>query len=241
MTEHPPTTSEFPINEQSKAAIAELLQKLGTMRSTDIQGRATIISQAELATFFSTQETELIDSVYSIDPSKYGFRGPRLGIEPEPSELVRIAPQPFKEHGEPKMTHTQYVPPAALSAYTQLAEAIQKDTGHQLLVNSSYRSNPFQAITFLVYLKRNEFDLYKTASRVAIPGYSEHGTPSKLAFDFQTVDGLPSDENPQDFEDTIEYQWLCANANRFDFYLSYPKDNAHGVMFEPWHWRHIAY
>ena len=33
-----------------------------------------------------------------------------------------------------------------------------------------------------------------------------------------------------------EYAWLKDNAARFRFRLSYPRDNPHGIAYEPWHW-----
>ena len=32
------------------------------------------------------------------------------------------------------------------------------------------------------------------------------------------------------------HAWLVANAVRFGFALSYPRDNPHGIAYEPWHW-----
>ena len=75
------------------------------------------------------------------------------------------------------------------------------------------------------------------AERVAFPGYSEHGAPRWPAIDFVTMKGMPSDKNPLDFVSTEEYRWLLKNAHRFGFYLSYPKNNKDGIMYEPWHWR----
>ena len=34
--------------------------------------------------------------------------------------------------------------------------------------------------------------------------------------------------------------WLRANADAFGFALSYPRDNPHGLVYEPWHWRFAA-
>ncbi|MBK7960075.1 MAG: D-alanyl-D-alanine carboxypeptidase family protein [Bdellovibrionales bacterium] len=30
--------------------------------------------------------------------------------------------------------------------------------------------------------------------------------------------------------------WLTENASRFEFQLSYPRNNDHGIIYEPWHW-----
>ena len=39
-----------------------------------------------------------------------------------------------------------------------------------------------------------------------------------------------------DFENSLAYAWLIENAYKYGFYLTYPKNNKDGIMFEPWHW-----
>ena len=39
-----------------------------------------------------------------------------------------------------------------------------------------------------------------------------------------------------DFEKSPAYKWLVKNANKYGFYLQYPKNNKENIMFEPWHW-----
>jgi D-alanyl-D-alanine carboxypeptidase len=39
-----------------------------------------------------------------------------------------------------------------------------------------------------------------------------------------------------EFENTLAFTWLVANARRFGFALSFPRGNAHGYDYEPWHW-----
>jgi D-alanyl-D-alanine carboxypeptidase len=68
----------------------------------------------------------------------------------------------------------------------------------------------------------------------APPGFSEHSTG--YAFD------IGDRRSPQfnlsvSFTQTNAYQWLRQNAARYQFILSFPKDNPQGVSFEPWHWR----
>ncbi|MNW15580.1 D-alanyl-D-alanine carboxypeptidase [compost metagenome] len=38
------------------------------------------------------------------------------------------------------------------------------------------------------------------------------------------------------FEQTPAFAWLQANADRFGFVLSFPRGNACGYLYEPWHW-----
>ena len=64
-----------------------------------------------------------------------------------------------------------------------------------------------------------------------LPGYSEHHTG--CAVDFISKDSYSLSVN---FEKTDEFKWLMNNANKYGFYLSYPKSNNNGIMYEPWHW-----
>jgi D-alanyl-D-alanine carboxypeptidase len=100
-----------------------------------------------------------------------------------------------------------------------------------LLVQSAFRSNASQLIVFLYFLRRNNFDLEKTAKRVAFPGYSEHGDPINPAIDFL-------DPENREMVTTEQYTWLLNNASKYGFYLSYPESNNFGIQFEPWHWRY---
>ena len=38
------------------------------------------------------------------------------------------------------------------------------------------------------------------------------------------------------FEDSEAFDWLLGNAGDYGFRLSYPRDNAYGIAYEPWHW-----
>lgn len=65
----------------------------------------------------------------------------------------------------------------------------------------------------------------------APPGYSEHH--SGCAIDINTPGCAPTEE---EFDATDAFTWLTAHAGRFGFTLSYPRDNALGFIYEPWHW-----
>ncbi|WP_338924995.1 D-alanyl-D-alanine carboxypeptidase family protein (plasmid) [Pseudomonas silesiensis] len=39
------------------------------------------------------------------------------------------------------------------------------------------------------------------------------------------------------FEETDAFAWLTKHAGSFGFEMSYPKGNARGFNYEPWHWR----
>ena len=68
----------------------------------------------------------------------------------------------------------------------------------------------------------------------APPGFSEHST----GFAIDLGDGLaPATNLSPSFDQTEAYAWLNANAARYHFTLSFPRGNAQGVSYEPWHWR----
>ncbi|MBW8015260.1 MAG: D-alanyl-D-alanine carboxypeptidase family protein [Planctomycetes bacterium] len=71
-------------------------------------------------------------------------------------------------------------------------------------------------------------EIFKVSAR---PGYSEHHTGK--AIDLTTPGFLALEE---EFEHSEAFKWLIKNGNRFGFYLSYPRDNRYGIIYEPWHW-----
>ncbi len=65
-------------------------------------------------------------------------------------------------------------------------------------------------------------------------GYSEHQLGT--AADFTTT-GLGG--GLDGFDGTAAYQWMLANAYKYGFIISYPKNNGYYV-YEPWHWRFVG-
>ncbi len=69
----------------------------------------------------------------------------------------------------------------------------------------------------------------------AAPGFSEHH--SGRALDISTRNE-PAAE--QSFEQTAAFNWLNKFAGDFGFRLSYPRNNIHGINYEPWHWYYLG-
>jgi LAS superfamily LD-carboxypeptidase LdcB len=237
MSERPETREKFEIDDQNRADIGSIIIKVDEVRQ--VNDALACIEKESLYDLLTPQETKIVERILAIDPTEYGFKGPYVGTEPVPDDLVRIEKQPYMPDGRQEFTTVQFVPRETHEAYREMAGAMEADLGRPLMIDSGYRSDAYQAILFLQILQSYEFDVQRTAKRVAIPGYSEHLTPSKQALDFQNIDGMPTGESPQDFEHTVEFGWLKANANNFGFHMSYPRDNPHGVVYEPWHWRHV--
>ncbi len=95
---------------------------------------------------------------------------------------------------------------------------------------SGYRSHDYQLGIFERKLARGQ-----TTAEIltvnAAPGYSEHH--SGRALDIGASDDPPAEES---FERTPAFSWLSENARDYGYAMSYPRDNPHGIVYEPWHW-----
>ena len=102
--------------------------------------------------------------------------------------------------------------------------------GVALLPLSGYRSIARQAAIIRQRLAAGE-TLAGILQLVAAPGCSEHHTG--CALDIGSPDDPKLDVH---FAKTREFRWLKQHGSDFGFYLSYPRKNAHGIAYEPWHW-----
>lgn len=119
--------------------------------------------------------------------------------------------------------------PATAQAWTAMKLAALQDNV-VLEVVSAFRSVERQIEIIRAKLERN-MPIETILTLSAPPGYSEHHTG--CAIDINTPGCLPTEEA---FECTEAFRWLNTNAGRFGFTLSYPRDNALGFIYEPWHW-----
>jgi D-alanyl-D-alanine carboxypeptidase len=151
--------------------------------------------------------------------------GRLLGHFPYPeareSQLVFVSPG-MKLHQE------------AAQAYLAMEQAAAAD-GVSLSLLSAFRSVDDQKHLFFgVKAQRNQSS-FERAKVSAPPGFSEHST----GFAIDIGDSQQPNSNlSQTFTQTRAYRWLQNNAARYQFTLSFPKNNPQGVSFEPWHWRY---
>lgn len=143
-----------------------------------------------------------------------------------PSALVPIETKYLANKSSSLEIHSRVWP----RLQTMLDAASQE--GKTLTVVSGYRSFGTQAA-----VKTGYTVLYGSGANrfSADQGYSEHqlGTTVDL-----TTPSIGTGLSVQ-FEKTPEYAWLTANAYRYGFVLSYPKNNQY-YQFEPWHWRFVG-
>jgi zinc D-Ala-D-Ala carboxypeptidase len=145
-----------------------------------------------------------------------------LPFQPEAGELV------VAEVDDSGREHR--LAPAAAAAWREMRAAADAE-GVPIRIVSAFRGIERQAEIVRAKLARG-IPLDDILKSSAPPGYSEHH--SGLAVDL-TTDGVRALEG--EFEGTRAYEWLRENAGRFGFRLSFPRGNACGYAYEPWHWR----
>lgn len=117
---------------------------------------------------------------------------------------------------------------AAGAAWLRMSEAAKND-GITLLPFSGFRSYTYQKNLVLKKLNTGRI-LEDILTENAIPGFSEHHTGRAVDI---------SDDKPLleiAFEKTEAFDWLTQNAARFNFSMTYPRNNNLGIVYEPWHW-----
>lgn len=119
---------------------------------------------------------------------------------------------------------------AALAAMRQAAAA----DGVDLVVLSAFRPIALQKHLFFDVKSERAQSSRQRAQVSAPPGYSEHSTGYALDLG---DGGAPATNLAEAFDTTASFRWLQGNAARFHFALSFPRGNAQGVSYEPWHWR----
>jgi len=145
----------------------------------------------------------------------------RLRLVREPAHLIFI--------GHDTQNRPQWLAPRAAQAWQRM-QAVALNVGVELQIVSAFRSVAYQ-----LGILRRKLDAGQTIEQIlrvsAAPGYSEHH--GGRALDLTTPGFTALDE---EFEHSPAYGWLSANAGAFGFHQSYPRDNAHGISYEPWHW-----
>ncbi|KOP24030.1 D-alanyl-D-alanine carboxypeptidase [Hapalosiphon sp. MRB220] len=124
----------------------------------------------------------------------------------------------------------------AAQKYQEMVAAA-RSTGVILTPISGFRSIKEQEqLFFQIGAQRNQTPAERAALS-APPGHSEHHT----GYAVDIGDGaVPATNLNENFENTKAFQWLQANAARFGFEMSFPKNNPQGVSYEPWHWRFVG-
>jgi D-alanyl-D-alanine carboxypeptidase len=153
-------------------------------------------------------------------PADYGRESGPPRYE-EAADLVEVGPN--------LVGRMQRLTPGAAEKWRAMVAAAADD-GVTLMIVSGFRSYEYQAALIRKKINAGQ-GIADILSVNAAPGHSEHHTG--LAVDIATPGSRPLTE---EFENSEAFRWLDANATRFGFSMSYPRDNPWGIIYEPWHW-----
>ncbi len=217
------------LNKDEQNSLFSILEKVNKAKESGIESR--LISFAFLNKILDTSERSLIKKVLGINPRNFGFKGKFIGIKPVPKNLCKIS--------HPKIQN-QFLSRRVFSAFNKMNGAMFAEIGKRVEILSGYRSPAYQAIVFLWNLRAKKYNLQKTISAVALPGYSEHNDAKNTSIDLISTGTKISLTTTPTFAKTAQYRWLQKNAHKFGFTESFPKKNKLGVIYEPWHWRHLV-
>lgn len=206
-----------------------------TMSSYPDNERALVDIRVLLAELEGNERT-FADNILNTPPKNLGVKTPFYSKQ-NAYNLVRIDNVKLKNNEE---TGIQYLPSHVYEDYDRMMAAMESDLGRKLYVDSGYRSAGRQAYLFFKYLVTvYGYSLTENCKWIAMPGYSEHGSPENTAIDFISGDGINGFSGSQtaaDFERLDEFRWLRSNAAKYNFVMSYPYKNQAGINYEPWHW-----
>ena len=144
-----------------------------------------------------------------------------LPLMPEPPRLRHAG---VDRYGRPL-----WLLPGCREAWLRMRRAARED-GVSLEAISGFRGFDHQR-GIIERKRRRGQSMQQILAVNAAPGFSEHHTGRAL--DIGTPGEPPAEES---FERTPAFAWLCRRAGEFGFRLSYPRDNPHGIVYEPWHW-----
>jgi D-alanyl-D-alanine carboxypeptidase len=193
-----------------------LQDALDALEANPVHARAGLERVFELPL---TRLHERLDAL-GLDEADYAERS-GLSLVAEPDRLGFAG---FDRYRRPLWL----LPNAARAWQHMQADAMRNDVVLESI--SGYRSHDYQLGIFERKLARGQ-TVQEILTVNAAPGFSEHH--GGRALDIGTP-GEPSAE--QSFEKTRAFAWLQDNAGAHGFVMSYPRDNPHGIVYEPWHW-----
>ena len=142
---------------------------------------------------------------------------------------LQLPPKQLKDVGRDMYGRQQRLESRTADAWQGMVEAAKRD-GVNLLMISAFRPPDYQRDLLRRKLRSGE-SIAEALKAVAAPGHSEHQSGRAVDVGCAGCSVLETE-----FEDTLAFAWLTKNAPKHGFFLSYPRDNPHGVMYEPWHW-----
>ena len=170
-------------------------------------GTANLLTWDELYQPLPDDDRALLNAFRALRAERLGATSHYFGEAAGPLELVTVGPWHLTTaDGRALTIEPQVLPRPVHEAYAAMMRAMERDLGRHLLVESGYRSPAYQLYLFLFYLPKHGYSIRETNRFVALPGYSEHGNPSRQAIDFINQHGINGEDHPEEFEALSEFR-----------------------------------
>lgn len=187
------------------------------------------------------EEKYAVKMLLSIDPMNYGQKLKIINTIETSVRLNKILNQEYisVDDNSKYFMPPRFLPQKPYTEFMNMNMEMNKAIRRKLIINTGYRGHGFQILLFcrmLVYVY--DYDLASTLSRVLLPKFSQHCSPTNTAIDFRSYDDKTTEENLWAFASSAEYDWLSKHASEFGYSESYPKNNKIGMTWEPWHWQY---
>ena len=203
--------------------VPRLAREPGVDAALDLLDAAPDVATASASTLPLHRLEERLEAL-GIEADAYAART-GLALVAEPAALALAG---FDRYRRPL-----WLLPGAARSWRRMREAAARD-GVALDAVSGYRSHDYQLGIFERKRARGlAVDDILTVN--AAPGFSEHH--AGLALDIGAPGEPPAEAS---FERTAAFAWLAERADGHGFAMSYPRDNPHGIVYEPWHWRYAG-
>ncbi len=198
----------------TKENIATVKDQVGGVQQTLGSVSGTVSTLQKL----STIDAELLKKYSKVYFLNENYTPAHLSVLPQDIIYSNTRPESFLTEAAP--------------ALVRMMTAAKAD-GVSMYVFSAFRSFAKQQTLKSQYTFTYGAGTASTFS--ADQGYSEH----QLGTTVDVIAPGLGGELTVAFEKTPAFAWLMANAHKFGFHLSYPRNNTYYV-YEPWHWRYVG-
>jgi D-alanyl-D-alanine carboxypeptidase len=209
-----------------------------TINNTPPERRA-LIDYDTLVMCLNFIERDFIRRLFDTDCRQFGCNWQFYSVD-KPRNMVEIIPVSVSAGKEMHKIDYQFCAAHSYNDFLRMNEQMKNDIGKSLHIEAGFRSAGIQAYLFFKYLTTiSGFSLKENSKKIGMPGYSQHNNPGNNAVDFcneEGINGYSGKQTAADFERLPEFRWLTTKAYKYNFYLTYPKNNQFGIAYEPWHW-----
>jgi hypothetical protein len=153
--------AELNIDRLSPTDINEVKVVLGALepliKERDEKHNLASLSFGELYAPLTESQKTFLKEFENLDANSLSVKIPYLGMADGNEQFVILTGQKIKIKGQSQILPPQFLPKDVNQSYTQMMDAMQKDIGKRLYVESAYRSSAYQLYLFVFFLNNHDY------------------------------------------------------------------------------------